>query len=195
MGIVLVLIRVILFAVFALAGIGKLLDLEGARKAVRDFGVPEGLTSVFAYGLPAVEIGLALCFLFVEASWIGAVGAILLLAAFIGGMAWQIRKGNAPDCHCFGQIHSEPVGKKSLIRNIIFAVLAGVLVVRGSGGQGPVFADGTSNVMQTVLILIVAAICVSIAFYLKKVFEQQTQILRRLEILELVSREGVPVER
>ena len=195
MGIVLVLIRVILFAVFALAGMGKLLDLQGARKAVRDFGVPEDLAGVFAYGLPAVEIGLALCFLFVEASWIGAVGGFLLLAAFVGGMLWQIGKGNAPDCHCFGQIHSEPVGKKSLIRNIIFAVLAGVLVVRGSEGQGPAFADGNSNVMQTVLILIVAAICVAIVFYLKKVFKQQTQILRRLEILELVSREGVPVER
>jgi thiol-disulfide isomerase/thioredoxin len=49
--------------------------------------------------------------------------------------------------------------------------------------------------MQTVLILIVAVVSVVIAFYLKKVFDQQTQILRRLDVLEVISREGVSVER
>lgn len=195
MDIVLVIIRLALFLVFALAGIGKLLDLEGSKKAVKDFGAPEGLTGPISVALPLAEIVIGLCFLFVGASWVGALGGLLLLLGFIAGMAWQMSKGNAPDCHCFGQIHSEPVSRKSLARNLIFAALAALLVVRGPEGQGPVLADESSNIMQTVLLLVVAAISVVIAFYLKRVFEQQSQILRRLEIIELVSRDGQPVER
>ena len=41
MEVILLLIRIFLFAVFALAGIGKLLDLQGSEKAVKEFGVPE----------------------------------------------------------------------------------------------------------------------------------------------------------
>ena len=195
MEIVLALIRIGLFAVFALAGLGKLLDPEGAKKAVEDFGTPDALVGMSAVLLPLAEIVIAVGFLLPGTSWFASIIGLALLLIFTGGMAWQFKKGNAPDCHCFGQIHSEPVGAKSLIRNLIFAVFAGILVFRGSEGQGPAFADGTSNVMQNVLILIVAAISVAVVFYLKKVFEQQTQILRRLEIIELVSREGVPVER
>ena len=49
----LLLIRLILFAIFALAGIGKFLDLDGSEKAVKDFGVPEDLAKPFSVLLPA----------------------------------------------------------------------------------------------------------------------------------------------
>lgn len=195
MDIVLLLIRVILFGVFALAGVGKLLDLEGSEKAVKGFGVPGEFAKPLSVALPIVELAIAVLLLSTSTSWIGAIAALLLLAAFIGGMIFQIAKGNAPDCHCFGQIHSEPVGKSSLIRNIGFAILSLFLAAQGSDGQGASLADGESGTMQTVLILIVAVISAVIAFYLKRVFDQQTQILRRLDILEVISREGAAVER
>src|SRR4051812_41533421 len=125
---VLLLIRIFLFGVFAAAGIGKLLDLKGAEKAVKEFGVPDEIAKPFAIALPVVELLIALLLLPVSTAWIGGIGAFLLLAAFIGGMIWQMAKGNAPDCHCFGAIHSEPVSKKSLIRNIVFAGFAFFLV-------------------------------------------------------------------
>jgi uncharacterized membrane protein YphA (DoxX/SURF4 family) len=37
--------RLVLAAVFALAGVAKLLDLEGSRKAVIEFGLPAGLAA------------------------------------------------------------------------------------------------------------------------------------------------------
>lgn len=195
MEFVLLLIRIFLFGVFALAGIGKLLDLEGSEKAVKGFGVPGELAKPLSVALPFVELAIAVLLLSTATSWIGAIAALLLLAVFIGGMIFQIAKGNAPDCHCFGQIHSEPVGKSSLIRNIGFAILSLFLAAQGSEGQGASLADSESGTMQTILILVVAVISVVIAFYLKKVFEQQIQILRRLDLLEVISREGAAVER
>ena len=102
MAIILLLVRIILFAIFALAGIGKLLDLKGSEKAVKAFGTPEEFAKFFAVALPFAEIVFAVCLLFVETSWLGAIGAMILLLTFIGGMLWQLAQGNAPDCHCFG---------------------------------------------------------------------------------------------
>lgn len=194
MEIALLFIRLILFAVFAVAGIGKLLDLKGAEKAVKDFGTPEELAKFFAVALPFAEIVFAVCLLFVETAWTGAIGALILLLSFIGAMIWHLAQGTAPDCHCFGAIHSEPVSKKTLIRNIVFAALAFVLIVSGKTNQGASLFDLTSdarkNSMTIVLGLAITGLLAAAIFYLKKISEQQTQIIRRLEILELTALDG-----
>ena len=106
-------------------------------------------------------------------------------------MIWQIAKGNAPDCHCFGAIHSEPVSKKSLIRNIIFAILAFFLVAQGVENQGLGFTDLTSEMaIQLILGLATVGLLGAVVFYLKRISEQQMQIMRRIEVLELISHEG-----
>jgi thiol-disulfide isomerase/thioredoxin/uncharacterized membrane protein YphA (DoxX/SURF4 family) len=191
MEVILLLIRIFLFAVFAAAGIGKLLDLQGSEKAVKEFGVPESLAKPFAVALPVAELLFALLLLPASTAWLGAIGGFLLLAVFIGGMIWQMAKGNAPDCHCFGAIHSEPVSKKSLIRNIVFAILAFFLVAQGADNQGLSFTDLTSEMaIQLFLGLATIGLLGAVVFYLKKISEQQTQIMRRIEIIELVSHEG-----
>lgn len=191
MEVVLLLIRIFLFAVFAAAGIGKLLDLQGSEKAVKEFGVPDDFAKPLAIALPVGELLIAVLLLPVSTAWLGAIGAFLLLAVFIGGMIWQMAKGNAPDCHCFGAIHSEPVSKKSLIRNVVFAILAFFLVARGADNQGLSFTDLTGEMaLQLFLGLATIGLLGAVVFYLKKISEQQTQIMRRIEILELVSHEG-----
>jgi peroxiredoxin/uncharacterized membrane protein YphA (DoxX/SURF4 family) len=195
MDVILLLIRLFLFGVFVLAGVTKLLDREGSEKAVKDFGVPEDISKPVATVLPISEIAIGLLFLFVGTSWLGAFGALLLLLVFIGGMIYQIAQGNAPDCHCFGQIHSEPVGKSSLIRNIGFAILALLLVARGSDGQGLDLSSSPNDMLQAVIALGMLVLLAVAVFYLKKIFEQQLQITRRIEVLELISRDGAAVER
>lgn len=195
MEIILLLIRIILSAVFITAGIGKLLDLEGSEKAVKDFGVPETLAKPFSILLPIAEILLGFLFLFTSVSWFGAVGSFLLLAVFTGGMLWQMKQGNAPDCHCFGAIHSEPVSAKSLIRNIVFAILA-LFLVGSRKNQGLSFADLSNEMaIQLILGLAVVGFLGAIVFYLKKISEQQTQIVRRIELLEIISHEGGETKR
>ena len=191
MEIILLLIRLFLFGVFALAGVGKLLDLKGSEKAVKDFGTPEEFAKTFAIALPFAEIVFAVCLLFVGTSWIGAVGALILLLTFIGGMIWQMAQGKAPDCHCFGQIHSEPVGKKSLIRNAGFAVLALILVAQGWNNQGLGFSELPNDIAAQLFTgLAVIALLGAVIFYLKRISEQQTQIMRKIEVLELISHDG-----
>jgi peroxiredoxin/uncharacterized membrane protein YphA (DoxX/SURF4 family) len=191
MEVLLLLIRIFLFAIFAIAGVGKLLDLKGAEKAVKDFGTPEEFAKTFAIALPFAEIVFAFCFLFVDFAWFGALGALLLLLTFIGGMIYQMAQGNAPDCHCFGAIHSEPVSKKSLLRNVIFAILALFLVAQGSENQGLNIWDLANDMaLQLFLGLAVIALLGAAVYFLRKISEQQNQIMRRIEILELTATEG-----
>ena len=42
-------------------------------------------------------------------------------------------RGEEPDCHCFGQIHSAPAGPPTLARNAVLAGCAAVIVAYGSG--------------------------------------------------------------
>ncbi len=199
MEIILLLVRLILFAVFALAGIGKLFDLKGSEKAVKDFGTPDEYAKFFAIGLPFAELVFAVCLLFVETSWTGAIGALLLLLTFIGGMIWQLAQGNAPECHCFGAIHSEPVSRKSLIRNVVFAVLASALIVAGKNNQGASLADSAADFQESFMSLIfglaIIGLLAAVVFYLKKISEQQTQIMRRIEIMEVTALDGKEIVR
>jgi thiol-disulfide isomerase/thioredoxin/uncharacterized membrane protein YphA (DoxX/SURF4 family) len=194
MDILLLLIRLFLAAIFLLAGVGKLLDLEGSEKAVKAFGTPAEFAKTFAVALPFAEIVFAACLLFVETSWLGAIGALILLLSFTGGMIWQLAQGNAPDCHCFGAIHSEPVSRRSLIRNIIFAILALFVVAQGRENQGLSITDSGNdfsegNFMSVILSLAIIGLLIAAVFYLKKISEQQRQIMRRIEILELTAQE------
>ncbi len=188
------LIRLFLVAIFALAGIGKLLDLDGSENAIKDFGVPDILAKPFSVLLPFAEILVAILLLFVQTSWLGAIGGFLLLLTFIGGMLFQMAKGNAPDCHCFGQLHSEPVSTKSLIRNGIFAILAFFLILSGKDNQGLSVFDlsnnSEGNFMSFILGLATVGLLAAVVFYLKRISEQQTQIMRRMEILELTALDG-----
>lgn len=192
---ILLLSRLFLAAILATAGIAKVLDLKGSETAVRDFGIPEPLVKPFSFILPISEILIALLFFPLSTSWIGAFGALLLLVGFNLGMGYQMAKGNAPDCHCFGQLHTEPVSAKSLIRNGIFAIPALFLVLRGSGGQGPNLVDVRIYTPELVFGLILTAGVAGSLLLLKSILKKQSAILRRLEILEVISSDGASVER
>lgn len=194
MDLIILLIRLGLAGIFGVAGIGKLLDRKGAEKALEDFGVPASLAVPSAVFLPLAELLIAVLLLFNQTSWAGAIGGGTLLAVFIGGMVVQLVRGNAPDCHCFGQIHSEPVGWKSLIRNILFFLGAGFLVFLGAGGQGTDLFSGGNN-PQILIGLGIIALLGIIVFYLKQISDQQNKILRRIEVLEVISAEGFNRER
>ena len=109
MELLLLFIRLILATLFITAGVAKLADLNGAEKAAREFGVAGILARIGPSVLSAFEIIIGCLLVFPFTSWIGAGAAAILLVVFIAMMAYQYAKGNAPDCHCFGQLHSEPV--------------------------------------------------------------------------------------
>src|SRR5919198_3387171 len=116
--------RLVLAVVFGTAGIAKLLDLEGSRQALADFRVPRRWLRAGAIVLPALELATAVALVPTGSARWGAVAAAVLLVAFIGGIAMALVRGEEPDCHCFGQIHSAPAGRATLARNAVLAVLA-----------------------------------------------------------------------
>ena len=128
MDLTLFLARMLLTTLFGFAGIAKLLDLKGSRKAMTDFGVPEWLAAPLGYCLPVIEIAVACLLALARATVWGAWGALVLLVAFIVGIAINMARGNRPDCHCFGQLHSEPIGLSTLLRNGFLAVVAAAVL-------------------------------------------------------------------
>src|SRR5262245_61520725 len=63
--------RLVLIAVFALSGGAKLADLDGARRAARDLGVPARLAGVVGVALPIVELTAVGLLVFAATAWWG----------------------------------------------------------------------------------------------------------------------------
>jgi len=120
-----------LAAVFTVAGVAKLRDHQSFRDAVVGFGVPRRFAASVAWALPVAELAAAGLLLWPATSWWGALAALALLALFSVGIAANLGSGRTPECHCFGQLHSEPVSVKMLIRNVLLAVPAVLLVLDG----------------------------------------------------------------
>ena len=129
--------RLLLALVFALAAVGKIKDRAGSRQAITDFGLPAPLAIPLGILLPLCELAVAAALIPKATAWWGAVGALALLLLFVAGIGINIARGRKPDCHCFGQIHSAPAGWKTLLRNGLLAALAGFVVWEGKVDAGP----------------------------------------------------------
>jgi thiol-disulfide isomerase/thioredoxin len=124
-------------SIFAVAGIAKLLDRDGSREAAKAFGVPERFAGFIARSLPLAELAIAFLLLPAATRWYAAIAALGLLLAFWAGIARVIARGEAPDCHCFGQLHSAPAGWSTLARTGLLAGVAAYVVVAGRDETGP----------------------------------------------------------
>src|SRR4051812_577916 len=160
--------RILLVVVFATAGVGKLLDVAGSRQAVRDFGVPESVAGATGVLLPLVELAAAVLLVFPATAQWGAALALALLVAFTAGIANALRHGFAPDCHCFGQLHSAPAGRASLARNGLLAVIAAFVVVEGPGPALDTWL--TSSSAADIVALVLALVTVGLAGYTAQLY-------------------------
>jgi uncharacterized membrane protein YphA (DoxX/SURF4 family)/thiol-disulfide isomerase/thioredoxin len=124
-------LRCLLAAVFVLAGTTKLVDPAGSRRALESFGVPAGLSRGAALALPGAEVATAAALIVAPSARYGAIAAVVLLLSFIAGIVRANSQGLAPDCHCFGQLQSEPAGPSTIVRNVILAAAAVAVVAVG----------------------------------------------------------------
>src|SRR5436309_5282478 len=155
MGVALASIRVVLAAVFAVAGVGKLIDLAGSRRAMEEFGLPAGAAGVAGLSLPLLELAVAVALLIDTTTRYAALLGLVLLLAFIAGIVRVTSQGRAPDCHCFGQLHSEPAGPSTIVRNVLLAALAVTVVVAGGG---PAIPDGLGHLTGAEVALAVVVV-------------------------------------
>ena len=119
----------------------------------------------------------------------GALGALVLLLLFVAGISVNLARGRTPDCHCFGQLHSAPAGPSTLIRNLVLAALAGVVVGFGRSNAGLDLGSwfGTLALGSRIEVIggvVVLAALVGEGWLLWHVLRQQGRLLLRLEAAE-----------
>lgn len=153
-------VRLLLVTVFLIAGVTKLADQPGSRQSMTDFGLPARLAVLSGLLLPLIELAVAVALIPVATAWWGAVGALALLLIFIVVIGITLAHGRTPDCHCFGQLHSEPVGWSTLARNGLLATAAGFLVQQGHDNVGPSFVGWSGSLTGGQLIALVFALAV-----------------------------------
>jgi uncharacterized membrane protein YphA (DoxX/SURF4 family)/peroxiredoxin len=175
----LLLLRLVLSAVFGVAGVAKLLDQRGTREAVKNFGAPATLAPALALSLPIAELAIAVALLFNRSARWGALAALLLLAVFILVIGLSLARGQTHDCHCFGQIYSRPLGWPTLARNVVFALGAGFVLWQGWREAGPnVFVSlvGFSAVQWLLLILVLVAAAAGLAYLQRRHKASKTRV-------------------
>jgi peroxiredoxin/uncharacterized membrane protein YphA (DoxX/SURF4 family) len=189
MDVALLVARLILSAVLAAAGLAKLADRVGSREAIAGFGVPARLATPLAILLPVVELAVAVALIPTGSAWAGAVGALALLLLFIAAIALNLARGHKPDCRCFGQLHSSPVGWRTLVRNALLAAVAAFVVWQGRDDSGS-SATGwlrdlaPAEVAAAIAAAIVLAALAVLGWFVLNLLRQQGRLLLRVEGLE-----------
>jgi peroxiredoxin/uncharacterized membrane protein YphA (DoxX/SURF4 family) len=181
--------RIVLAAVFGVAGVAKLADLDGSRSALESFGVPRAAARAGSVVIPVVEVLIAISLLLPVTAWWAAGAAVTLLLVFMGAIGASVARGTSSDCHCFGQLHSAPAGWRAFARN---AALAGVGAAVLAGGHAasqlsPVSWLGGVGAPKLVVGAVAAALIAALAvqgWFLLELVRQQGRILARLDGLE-----------
>ena len=199
-GLVGLIAGLLLAGVFTAAGIAKLGDLRGTRFAVREFGAPIALVRPLAIGLPLAELAVAALLLYGPTRAVGGAGGLALLAVFAAAITVSLARGRAPDCHCFGQLHSAPASRRTLGRNGVLAGLAVAPLYAGVTGETP-SAFAWAGTAGTAEILAVAAGAVAVALLSGGVLaflsltRSYGSVLLRLERMELrLAEAGIDVD-
>jgi peroxiredoxin len=181
--------RLLLAGVFALAGIAKLVDRNRFRQTLIAFGVPARPATPLAVALPLAELVVAGALLTRRAAWWGGGGALVLLLAFLGAVTVNLLRGRRPACGCFGQRATTPIGWSTVIRNSMLAMTAAVVVLSGPERSGPGFAAlvgvrGPAGVLALVGTVSGLALVTGVGWVVAHLVRQQGRLLRRLEVVE-----------
>jgi hypothetical protein len=128
MLITLIVLRLALSAVFGVAGVAKLMDQRGTREAVTDFGAPARFRVVAARlcDLSGPKSRLPWGCFFTPPGQ--RARCSIAARSFHQCYSHQSQSRTRPECHCFGQLYSRPLGWPTLVRNIGFAICAAFVV-------------------------------------------------------------------
>lgn len=136
MSVLLLSARLVLAAVFLLAGTAKLVDSPAFRRALLDFGTPAKLVNAASVLLPVLELAVAVSLIPTSLAWYGAWAALALLTLFCIAIGFALLRGRRPDCRCFGRLSAAPIGVSTWIRNGVWMACATFVVWRGDSNPG-----------------------------------------------------------
>jgi len=137
---------VVLAAVFALAAVAKLRDLEATTAEFDALGLPS--PRLFAALIPLVELAIVALLLIVPA--VGAIGALVTLAFFTTFLVGRLRAGVRAPCACFGSAGALPLSGADVLRNAMLVVLAAAAL--------PAERPGGVDATDAVVVLVVTGL-------------------------------------
>ena len=199
MGIALLTARLFLAIIFGTAGVAKLNDRDGTRRALVNFGVSERLAMPLAWALPIAEIIAAMALLPRLAAWWGAISALALLLVFTAAITRSLLRGQSPDCRCFGQLHATPVTRTTLLRNLALAALAGLVVAFGKEDAGLSALEWLrglrpAEVAALIFGVVMAGTLVALSFFLRRLLKQRAELLTEVAALRAaLAEDGEPL--
>lgn len=96
-------VRLAMAGILIAAALPKMLDVDESVRAVRAYRLlPEAVVPFVGTALPYLELVLALVLLAgVFTRW-ASIAWLVMMAAFVFGVAWAWAKGYSIDCGCFG---------------------------------------------------------------------------------------------
>jgi uncharacterized membrane protein YphA (DoxX/SURF4 family) len=119
--------------VLVVAATLKIADPQQAALAVQAYQIlPVTVAEYVGYGLPLIELGLGVMLIAGFGTRLAAIGAGILMTAFVVGVASAWARGLSIDCGCFGGGGEVAEGEATylpvLLRDGFFVVMAGWLV-------------------------------------------------------------------
>jgi peroxiredoxin/uncharacterized membrane protein YphA (DoxX/SURF4 family) len=191
--VLLLLARLALAAVFIVAGVAKLADVAGSRRAIEGFGLSAAAARPLGVALPVAELTVGVLLLPAATAPYAALGGLVLLLVFCVAIGAALARGEETDCHCFGQLHSAPAGRPTLARNVALAAVAGAIAAAGLDDPGPSavawIGDLSGTALMGVALAAVVAVFGFLAFHLLR---QNGRLLLRLDELEAQLAAGAP---
>jgi uncharacterized membrane protein YphA (DoxX/SURF4 family) len=132
--IVVLVLRVVLGAIFIVAGASKVGNANMFAAQIAGFRIlPQVVIAPLALGLPFLELllgGYLVLGLFTRASaWV----AVVLLALFDGAIASAVVRGLTVSCGCFGPNDTTVTTWSEVARDAVFVLLAVVVALRPPG--------------------------------------------------------------
>jgi thiol-disulfide isomerase/thioredoxin/uncharacterized membrane protein YphA (DoxX/SURF4 family) len=182
----LVLARIVLVGVFAVAGFAKLQDLVGFRKTAIAFGVPTRISKLVAIAVPLFELAIAVLLLRASTAWGAGLLALALLTVFTAAIVANLARGEKTPCQCFGQLSSKPIGWSTLGRNGLLGICAGSVIV-GGHAQPSLMGVWTGSAPSSMAILISVIALAALGgqtWLIFHLFKQHGRLLLRLDEIE-----------
>jgi len=185
MDVVFLLARLALAVVLATSGIAKLFDRAGSRSAYEAFRLPARYREPVSRLLPIAEIALALALLPARLVPVSATLATGLFLAFTLMVGRSVARGDAVECHCFGQLSAAPATWWTVGRNVALTAIAAAVSAHGmrSAALPPFGHLSLEHALIVTGFILCAGAIAALASLVMQLWAQQGRLLLQIDAL------------